>query len=287
LVDAHTAAHITTILDVANIALNDTAYFTAAHPVTIKNTGSTAVTYTFSNIGAATAYTLTSGAWPDSFPPTVEASYATIRFNPSTLTVPAGAALPVVLHFTRPAGLDAARIPVYSGYVGINSTNGDYLTLPYAGIASKLKEATVTDSADGFPYLSTSADADHAPIAGKLFTLPGNSTTYIATEYPSVVWALAMGSKVVRVDIVPLDVHNLPRIIGKQVLGSMAGYPIHNNARAALISSNWNGQLSDGSWAPAGTYKFFFRALKIFGDETYDHDYEPFSTEYFSIAYAP
>lgn len=270
----------------SSVALNDTSHFTAAHPVVIHNTGTSAVTYTFTNIGAATAYTIDSGIYPSSFPPSLDASYATIRFNPTTLTVPAGASLPFVLHFTRPAGLDESRIPVYSGFVGINGTNGDYLTLPYAGVDSKLKNATVTDYEDGFPYLSLSSDENFNPIATANFTIPGPKSSYNATDYPVIVWALAMGSRIVRVDIVPKDVHNLPRVIGQQVLGSLPGYPSYNNPRGNLFASSWNGQLSDGSYAPAGTYKFFFRALKIFGDETYDHDYEPYSTPYFNIKYA-
>jgi hypothetical protein len=62
LVNAFAAAHTNTFVDLYNIALNDTVYFQAAHPVTISNTGSVAQTYSFANLIAATAYTLNSGA---------------------------------------------------------------------------------------------------------------------------------------------------------------------------------------------------------------------------------
>ena len=83
-----------------------------------------------------------------------------------------------------------------------------------------------------------------------------------------------MGSRTVRIDVQPANPRDLPRIIGQQVLGSVPGYPVHNHVRQTTDSIAWNGQLADGSWVPAGQYRFMLRALKIFGDVTYDHDYE-------------
>ncbi|KAL3419622.1 Minor extracellular protease vpr 12 [Phlyctema vagabunda] len=292
LVNAYEAAYTTTFLDLDNIALNDTVYFKAAHPITISNTGDTAQTYTFSNEIAATAFTLSDGGiFPDVFPPNLAsdaASAATIRFNPTTLTVPAKSSGVFTAHFTRPQGLDAARIPVYSGFVAINGTNGDTLSLPYAGVASRLKDAKIVDYVDGFPYISTSTDADHAPVANEtIFILPsGNSTTNSTAGLPEIVYALAMGSRILRIDVVPENVRNLPRILGEQVLGSIAGYPVENVPRNSLFTAAWDGKLSDGRVAPAGRYKFMIRALRIFGDVTYNHDYERYDTGYINIKYA-
>lgn len=283
--NAYKAAYLTTILSLSNVALNDTSHFTAAHPVSITNTGNTAVTYEFSNIPAATSYTLEDDSvWPSTFPNDLDTSAAKIRFVPSKLTVPAGATLPVVLHFTRP-DLDEARIPIYSGYVGIKGSNGETLSLPYQGAASRLKDATVTDYPDGFPYL-TSADITTEEEDWPLEPVTESTTFNLSSPIlPTIAWALAMGSPLVRVDVVPEDVHGLPRIVGKQVLGSIAGFPREYVYRDSLFADPWDGSLANGTYAPAGIYKFLYRALKISGDPTYNHDYEAYETPYFTIEY--
>ncbi|RDW83274.1 hypothetical protein BP5796_04765 [Coleophoma crateriformis] len=292
LINAFAAAHTTTLLDLDNVALNDTVYFKAAHPVTISNIGSSSQTFSFENLIAATAYTLSSGSiYPDAFPPNIAsgaAAGATIRFEPSSLTVAAKSSGVVTLHFTRPAGLDPTLLPVYSGYVAINGTNGDSLSLPYAGVACRMKDVVIMDSADGFPYIAASNDANLNPIAsnGTTFILPhANTTTNTTTGLPTVVYALAMGSRIVRIDVVPEKVRNLPRILGQQVLGSIAGYPSELVPRNTLFTAPWDGMLADGTFVPAGKYKFMIRTLKIFGDATYDHDYERYDTAYFNIKY--
>lgn len=294
LIDAFAAAHTTTLVDLDNIALNDTSHFQAAHPVTISNLGSMAQTYSFANLVAATAYTFVSGdVLPTHFPPNLVADVtfgATIRFEPDTLTVGPGSTGVVTLHFTRPGGLDATRFPVYSGFVAINGTNGDHLTVPYLGVASRMKDAQIMDTNDGFPYFASYPNTKTPVTANNtVFTLKGNSTcTGCNTTAPAIVYGLAMGSRVVRVDVVPENPRGLPRIVGQQVLGSVPGYPYPNHPRLTADPDYvaWDGKLDDGSWAPAGRYKFMLRALRILGDETYDHDYERYDTQYFEIKYA-
>ena len=291
LVDAFTAAHTTTLLDVDNIALNDTSNFKAAQVVTITNTGNSAQTYSFANLQAATAFTLSDGGIvPDLFPPSLAAdaaSGATIRFDPVSVTIPAKSNAKVTFHFTRPAGVDAKRIPVYSGFIAINGTNGDTLSLPYAGVASRLKDAKIMNTAGGFPFLSSTVSTTTPVANGTVFTLPGNSTAPAAnTIFPVMAYSLAMGSRIVRVDVVPENPSGLPRIVGQQVLGSVPGYPVENHPRLAADAAGWDGRLADGSWAPAGKYKFMLRALRILGDPTYDHDYERYDSGLFEIKYA-
>lgn len=294
LVNAYTAAHTNTFVDLYNIALNDTVYFKAAHPVTVSNRGNVAQTYCFANLVAATAYTLNNGTIsPAPFGHISlagdAASGATIRFEPESLTVGPKSSAAVTLHFTRPAGLDASRIPVYSGFVAINGSAGDSLSLPYAGIATSMKSVAIVDSVDGYPYLTTSSDSTQKPIKanGTVFVLPGNSTTFNSTTgLPSLLYALAMGSRIVRIDVQPANPRGLSRILGKQVLGSVPGYPVQNHVRQTMDGIVWNGQLADGTWAPAGQYRFMLMALKIFGNVTYDHDYEMYTTQLFEIKYA-
>lgn len=308
MVDAFSAAHTNTFVDLYNIALNDTVYFKSAHPVTVSNTGCVAQTYSFSNRIAATAYTLNSGNISPATFGHIDlagdaASGATIRFEPESLTVGPMSSAVVTLHFRRPASLNESRIPVYSGFVTINGSAGDSLSLPYAGIATSMKDVTIVNSADGYPYLTSSSDATLSPITanGTVFILPGNSTTFNSTAFnstvfnstvfnstglPSLVYELAMGSRTVRIDVQPANPRGVPRILGQRVLGSVPGYPVQNHARQTMDGMAWNGQLADGSWVPAGKYRFMLRTLKIFGNVMYDHDYEMYTTRVFEIKYA-
>jgi Fn3-like domain len=244
----------------------------------------------FGNILAATAFTLSAGGIvPDTFPPNLSAdpaAGATIRFEPESLTVAAQSSGQVVLHFTRPAGLDASLIPVYSGFVAINGTSGDARTLPYAGVDSRLKDAKIMNTAAGFPFLATSIATTVPAANGSVFVLPGNSSVASGTTvFPGIAFSLAMGSRVVRIDVVPENPFGLPRVIGQQILGSLPGLPLLNQPRLAVSFVGWDGRLDGERWAPAGKYKLLLRALKIMGDQTYDHDYEMYSTILFEIKY--
>ena len=216
------------------------------------------------------------------------ASGATIRFEPESLTVGPESSAVETLHFRRPTSLNESRIPVYSGFVTINGSAGDLLSLPYAGIATSMKDVAIVDSVDGYPYLTRSSDATQSPITanGTVFILPGNSTAFNSTGLPSLVYELAMGSRTVRIDVQPANPREVPRIFGQRVLGNVPSYPVQNHVRQTMGGIAWNGQLADGSWAPAGKYRFMLRALKIFGNVTHDHDYEMYTTRVFEIKYA-
>ncbi|KAF2703341.1 subtilisin-like protein [Pleomassaria siparia CBS 279.74] len=293
LVNAYEAAYTTTSLDLDNIALNDTHYFKSAHPIGIKNTGKTAQTYTFANVIAATAYTLEAGsAYPALFE-NIElladaGSTATIHFEPASLTVAPGKSGRVTAHFTQPKTLEAARIPFYSGYVAVNGTNGDSLTLPYAGTTTSLKSVRIVDDADGYPYVANSRFTNLPLTANSTaFVLPGaNGTANLGTTYPTVVYVLAIGSRIVRFDVVPeKPTYSTPLILGQPAIGAIAGTPVENNPRNNLLTVAWDGQLANGQYAPAGNYKILFRALKIFGDANNPNDYESFDTVVFTIQY--
>ena len=58
LVQAYDAAYATTLLSVSSISFNDTDHFVDTTNFTISNTGVDDVTYSLSNVGTATGYTL-------------------------------------------------------------------------------------------------------------------------------------------------------------------------------------------------------------------------------------
>ncbi|KAK0711845.1 peptidase S8/S53 domain-containing protein [Lasiosphaeris hirsuta] len=297
LVQAWDAAHATTLLSVSSLALNDTNHFAAKHEFAISNTAKTAITYALGSAGAATAYTYAAEGdiTPAGFPNALVANYASVAFSPSgNITIPAGQRKIITVTFTPPAGLNAKLLPVYSGYITVNGTDGAALSLPYMGVAGDMRSVTVLDKSQ--THLSQSSDRTFAPVpANTTFTLapPGhaNDTIYRnRTVAPEVAVMLAMGSALVRGDVVPLSNDtsaqaNTTLVLGTKTLGQINEFPVLLNPRGDF-AVRWEGQLADGSYVPAGRYKVVIKALKIFGNPDKAEDYDSTETVPFTITYA-
>ncbi|KAJ4355533.1 uncharacterized protein N0V89_003550 [Didymosphaeria variabile] len=277
LLQAYDAAYAKTVLSVSSISFNDTANLVQTTNFTIQNTGGDEVTFDLANVVAATGYTLEAGTiFPSPFPNELDTTGATLSFSEDKVTVPAGGSAVVSVTVSPPA-LDATRLPVYSGYITLNSTS-DSLSLPYLGVVGSMKNATVLSAAD--TYLTTSADPNANPISGnQTFTIPSNNgTAPNGTAYPEVFLGLALGSSYVKLEVIPQTGYNTSS------LGNIFGFPQVYLPRGGSVWE-FNGQLEDGSFAPAGSYTFKVSALHIFGDMAKESDYDVTETETFAIKY--
>ena len=293
LVQAYDAAYTTSLLSVSSLSFNDTDNILPVQNFTVSNTGKTSVIYTLSHVGAATGYTLPGDGsiFPAPFPNELLDDYATLEFPSGTsFTLPAGQRKIVTVKATPPAGLDAQRLPVYSGYIAINGSDSSSLSLPYLGVAGSLHSATVLDPA--LTYLSSSLNINDAAVsANHTFLLPppghSNDTEYNSnsTDYPRLFINLALGSALVRVDVVPSSSDaNTTESVGLATLGDLYLTPLEYQPRGPQ-SATWDGRLSTGEYVPAGFYKLAVRALKIFGDRNSADDYELAETIEFGIQY--
>jgi hypothetical protein len=286
LIQAYEAAHATTLLSVSSISFNDTDHLVQQTNFTIRNTGSEDVSYSLSNVVAATAYTLDPASiFPSAFPNELVASAASLEFSEEKVTVPGGGSAIITVAPTVPADLDASRLPVYSGYIALNATNGESLSLPYLGVVGSMYDATVLDK--NSTYLTKSTDPQFNPVpANTTFVLPAvNGTGTNSTVYPGFLVDLALGSPLVRVDVVPQGYANATTVLGARTLGNVFSFPQAYKARGGF-ETNWDGTLEDGRFAPAGTYTLLIRALKIFGDASKKQDYETKETVSFTLKYA-
>ena len=198
--DAYHAAHSSTILNPSTIALNDTSNFIGRYAITIQNLGNSSATYNLSHHPALSAYSLGMGV------PYNKSSLATasakVSFELGTLTVAAGGAGVVVASFNPLEGLNASLVPAYCGFLSINSTSGKSLDVPYTGIATDLRNISVMDIVEGYPFLASSLMQNYpngttsttlsSPITASnaSFTLAGNATNYTVTAYPTIVYKL-------------------------------------------------------------------------------------------------
>jgi hypothetical protein len=280
LIQAYDAAYTKTVLSVSSISFNDTDNRIETTNFTITNTGSEAVTYSIANVIAASGYTLEQGRiFPMAFPNELVTDGAEISFSEDKVTVSAGSEVAVSLTVSPPA-LDATRLPVFSGYITLNGTNGDSLSVPYLGVVGSMYEATVLNL--NTTYLTKSDDMSAVPQPANLtFTLSrtNNAASNATVSLPEVQTDFALGTPLLDIHILPADSDN------SSSLGSMHGLPATYLPRG---QSWWDfdGRLADGSFAPAGLYKFHVKALHIFGDASKESDYDVTETVSFRIEYA-
>lgn len=285
LAQIYDAIYTTSTLSRHSISFNDTDNFAAAQNFTLSNGGNESVTYTFGSVGAATAYTFAddSSALPMTFPNDMVTSYATIAFDESTVTLAAGESAVIGLTATPPADIDSGRLPVWSGWLTINGTDGAALTMPYMGVSGSMKGNAVIDTTG--TWLGTSSDTTYAAVAaGQAFTLPAAGSNATA-DLPMLVVSMRLGSRLV-------DGYVLSAA-DDSVVATMTGFPLLNQPRRRLVDDigvdlypTWDGSLDDGSYAPAGSYKFLVKALRVFGDESVEADWDVVETDEFSITYS-
>jgi hypothetical protein len=236
-------------------------------------------------LGAATTYALgVNTTFPQRFPPDLDTQYATVIISPSVSTIPGQQSVVINVSFSSPSMLETQRIPVFSGYINIQSSNNESFHLPYAGIACNMKQVMVTDFERRSPYISNSSDTSLIPNP-----IGANTTFNVITDLPNFNWRMVMGSSVVRLDIIGSG--NQTEVVGVNILGSVPSFPLYWRTRNSVINDAnrysviWDGTLSTGVELPAGNYRFLYRALKIFGDPNNNSDYESWTSPVFNIEY--
>jgi len=101
--------------------------------------------------------------FPQSFPPDLNTQYATAIISPVALTIPSESTAVIKVVFSFPTMLETQRIPGFSGYINIQSSNNESFNLPYAGIDCNMKEVIVTDFEILSPNISNSSDTNSIP----------------------------------------------------------------------------------------------------------------------------
>ncbi|KAG8167851.1 hypothetical protein KVR01_003540 [Diaporthe batatas] len=302
LVDAAAVLNYTTELsfDGRKFEMNDTANFVGTHTVDVFNNGKEAVTYKFTLQGAGGFE-----AWDPDLPEVNQyGDIVLVEFDPTVdlpgdLTVEPGQKATVEVTFTAPTGLDATKLPVYSGKVLISGSNGEELGIPYFGVAADLKK-TVTEMYNtflGFPHLQTglnSIEITTKPNMTFNLTLP-------AQDFPKWNNWLIWGTRELRWDIFDADYTEAewkyPPVIGENhYIGSATSwngtdtstyfdpskhsqddifpFPLYNLPRGDWTRYWWLGRYANGSTVVPGDYRFRLAALKPFGDPAKSEEWE-------------
>ncbi|KAL7948049.1 subtilisin-like protein [Trichoderma barbatum] len=295
LAQAYKAAHTTTFLSVPNIAFNDTDNFVKKTSFAIKNTGKRSVTYTIGHTPSLTMYTYGEGDshFPAQFPnPIAEGASAKLSFSHNKITVPAGKSADITVVATPPRGLNASAIPVYSGYVTLNGTNGDGLVVPYLGIVGSLAKLPILDP--DFNYiLHYNVYSTTPALDNTTFIVPYPVSGYPQPidpppDYPAPIMQIDAGSPLFRADLVAVgdtkNKVNTTKVLGVDIVGSLPGYPLPFTGKSFFVNA-FTGMTQEGTIVPEGSYKFLIRAAKIYGDVNNPKDYESMLTQTFNIQY--
>lgn len=295
LIQAFDAAHTTTLISVASIAFNDTDNFIPKADFSIQNLGPREVTYEIGHVLALTTDALVGAGRYVNNPNTVVYANATLDFSVSKFTIPAGGSINITVTPKPPSGLDKTLLPIYSGYITVNGTNNDSLSIPYLGVVGSMRSATRVLNSTG-TFLANFTNPDTPVHRNPTFAIPfPTGLTSVPDKnigYPTAVIQLQVGTPLLnchlsRVDAAsPGDSVNLTTttFIDLTTNNSVPDYPVEYSQRVKYVSP-FTGMLEGNLVVPEGRYVFLVRALKIFGDPKREKDFDsqvlgPFDIKY-------
>ncbi|KAH8785838.1 peptidase S8/S53 domain-containing protein [Diaporthe sp. PMI_573] len=300
MIDAYAALRTTTTLNVSDLAFNDTAY-SQPQSFEIRNGGGGSVIYELTHNPGPTLYAFSSGnstvtafnndtAFPANVLPE---AHAELSFSQSSATVEAGGTAAFTVQVTPPAGLEASRVPLYSGFITIKGSNGDNLSLAYGGIAAELRSVPVLDTTPGQErtvLIANTTDGDVRPgLDGNnltsTFTIPrvtGNITTSTALTnltLPGYQISPLFGSLRLNVSLLQ-DSVDLGLI---STVGEVQPYYVRDSPASAYFY----GRMADNSFVQdSGTYRFQLRLLRVTGNPDVEADWDQVVTEPFTLIFS-
>ncbi|EJP61235.1 subtilase-like protein [Beauveria bassiana ARSEF 2860] len=282
LVRAWDAAHATTLVKPASLAFNDTLHRAQFLTLHITNTAKEDVTYRLDALTADTLYTFVSSRPSVGQSPPVHES-AVIEISQRDLVLGPGRSASVNISVTDPIGLDPGRLPVWSGWIAINSSNSGLLTIPYLGLSGSLKDQPiiVSGGVSLLEHYNPWYEAEDKDLQD------GGLIRYRITDDNS--WGLvaqvrirpSLGTRLVRAEVVPVS----PRkwLADRLQDRNLTAFTLEMFSHTEGIYETWNGRLASGDYIPTGRYKLAVRALRLFGDPNIESDWDLLETVTFQV----
>lgn len=322
------AVRAATVVEPGALSLNDSEFFQGVHRLTVTNTGDRPRDYHLHHRPAVTVLSLRqhgparivellnkvwtdSSARPEFLSALTADLHARVSIEPATFTLEPKMSRTVLITVEVEGVFNdtlQARCPLYSGFIHIHAEDDHDLSVPYGGVACRMRSVPVLPtsfaSADKtFLAAATKAQTDHgnpyAPFSGTVaepgtvFDVPGPgeeqweqqmSDLEDTTLFPTVKIQLAMFSRQVTVDVVPVPSPSMATEGEKNVnmvqpqgelgegwpafsvLDDLAAPLADGFSRAAPRWLRWTGRLGNGTWVPQGKYFFRVCALRLWED---------------------
>ncbi|KAM0745432.1 hypothetical protein ACQRIT_000816 [Beauveria bassiana] len=291
LVRAWDAAHATTLVEPASLAFNDTLHRAQSLSLRITNNAKTKITYHLDTIAADTLYSLGFDSKLSHNDPVRET--AVIKLSQSIVVLGPGESASVDISATDPIGLDSDRLPVWSGWISINSSssiNGSdsgLLTVPYLGLSGSLKDHAVLPSNGAkLSELPGAHQQEHEFYDGEPLEYHVNDDGSLGLGVPLYVEPV-LGIALVRVEVVPVSLRQwlVDRLQTKNI--KLDAFSLEALPHTQVTRKTWNGRLSSGDYIPVGKYKLSVRALRLFGDAEAESDWDLSETVSFQVTKGP
>ena len=266
----------TTSVEPSELALGESQSGPAVRTLTIKNSGSSAVTYTLSHAPA-----LATG--PNTFlPVSAFDAPAAVGFSAASVMVPANGSATVDVTVTAPATALLADRGIYGGYVVLTPQGGgqDY-RVPFAGYKGDYQAIQVlTPTSSGFPWLAQVVGPNYANRpSGATYTLQGNDIPFFVTH-------LDHQSRRVRFEAFDAVTGTAWHRVSDDE------YVTRNSTATAFFAFAWDGTTFQGKgknatqWhtVPNGRYVVKLSVLKALGDENNPAHWETWTSPVVTIA---
>ncbi|KIO16474.1 hypothetical protein M407DRAFT_33880 [Tulasnella calospora MUT 4182] len=291
-----------TIVTPGEILLKDSSHVSPKnHAITIKNTSKKAQTYKLTHVPAGTMNTFDSHQQAIPGPAlALSNNYAKVTFHKksNTVVVPPGESKKVTVDIYQPNGVDGKKIPVFSGFLKIESAS-DSVHVSYMGVVGKMKDLQVLDrTSDVFgvamPFVAGAGkkitklkDAKDATSAktNNLNNIQKGSKTYgwkSATDYPVIYYRYLAGASLVQIDLVKSDFKLKTPLPKAPTVGHLGDFIYEPRNTDGTLDENgweefrletptfWNGY----SKIKNGKYKILISALRIGGKLDNNSDYD-------------
>lgn len=283
LVQAYDAWKAPVLITPSSLSFNDSDFFVKKVSISLENRGNQDVTYQVGHSWALTVYSIAKGSTDLSNGPYESAAdaHATLDFSSKSITVPAGGKTQLEISPTAPTGLAAKQLPVYSGFVTLNSTDKSKsnLVIPYLGVAASMKNDPTYLVASDTHLLDNNTRSEQP--ANTTFQSPGN--------LPAVHIQNKVGTPLYRIDVLPMfgTVDKVPTKVvdGLEIAGNV---DFGEYSAAFGATAWWNGTVADGKTSkklPQGSYAFIVRALRMRGDRAQKDDWVILKTDPFNLEY--
>ncbi|CAD6915858.1 unnamed protein product [Tilletia laevis] len=186
LVNVYAAVKSVSRVSPGSLDLNDTQYFDGAQTLNITNVGTMEQTYTLSHLPGGSIASIDPSDKavyvPGPIKPTANA--ASVTFSSETVTILPGKSQEVSMTFKAP-GLDTSALPIYSGFISIESSNSSgSMRVPYSGPDGK---TVITDDQ-------------------RVYSLESSESQ------PTLVWRLLTGTSFYSIDLVDGNTTFVPTI---------------------------------------------------------------------------
>lgn len=266
MLDIDDAILATTKIEPGKLALGESQAGPATRTLTIENNSNSAVTYDLSHMGA-----LATGA--NTFTPSFFASFASVSFSASSVTVPANSSVSVNVTITAPA---TPAKGLYGGYIVFTPQGGGQIyRVPFGGFVGDYQSIQIlTPTSFGFPWLAKLIGTSYVnQPSGATYTLDNGDIPYFLLHFDHQVRMLKM------------EVFNANT--GKAFHLAFADrYLPRNSTSTSFFAFSWDGITMQGNKTivvPDGQYVMRIKVLKPLGNELSSADWEIWTSPVITI----